>query len=1625
MNPATQDVDLRSTAKKARPPAATSSISETSSISGSSAGAFNRNRTLSLLGKEMKCLSKSFEEMRSIPSIVDELRAQVSELQRKRSPEQEGECAEPHAQQLVLERRKWHRERDALRKQVERLKATLKSQQEQRAVTLENYRILPDDEGENVVFSTETIALENEVLEARRRGCSQLSDMSQLKANQVDSVQRRNSGPHRYSNTAVSEVYLKTFGPNMKRSFGIGGTEKDPGFLASMVISFFTTCISISSLCKVAAEQIESRTLAAKAVLSPLGDSASRRKVSTEKPINITGHTSRATLTDGICAAYLAIDFLAREKELVSSADVVTFGEDSSSFGPHSMLGMVIVLTYFKEDGYDAAGHPRHRIVRKSLSPNATSCGDHIVQDVRRADGTLFGKAAPQNMVKQLFSSGHFYAFLRHRCVYGIMDKGTESMGAGKGRIGRILRHSFYGRGSPLEQIFGTREAVDAVMKSEDWPYLQKVMEFLGIPRNQQIPIRARPLPKRLDTSKPVFSVPFTIRILERRRVGKGEVPNIISSADERCNSRISTANDPLSLLPVFFDKNGLPVASYCDKHMIDRTVVAFTKDIQKFMVLALWIVREWRYMQNHIKLKYHVDMVLGIKIKGSGKPDKQHLEIREALGESYVDEMKTIMPRGLTRQEEAVESRWNMLHKTVSTVNTNRRLMAAVMPLALAEGTEDAKTDAAKAVCSKEGFCDEKKIRFSKKIGRAFGILVSPSMIVYIAVESMIYKLAWQPLLAACAHRSEFGSSSMRGLGSTARDVNFVLTRGLFVCHPSKHGRWRKHYRLGHRGFSEVERHGPTWLSSRLEKKGGVNNEPLRLIHLYGSFYTPSMGSAVSELRETIRAACYMNGPILSAEHQNIYAKERVERLGQGGGKEQNKLAAMEEPRSFYEKLHAAMWLVQRETNRAASCLRAKTAGIVSCPLGFLAALYDFDRVPFIPGELDLELDEDEELYMDIATQKALASAGCLLLQMREALQTHGQDLPNWLPEPLRTLVRENLEALATFAEGQQVDFGRRGSVSPGSERNSYPKPVTAFPGLCKLALQAGARPTNNNDIESKWSLLTHRYQSRVRNVGVEYMSNVFRQKDAISSNMLHELASPKFHQILQAAREFRARNKALIQSFYRVEQAESEQRQARHKKQQYVYECSNIIDSMQQSETHWQQPKKQRSKTSAQKGSDRKDRRRKEHSNSEGSSDSEEDPELGPEQSLASSSDSDSESESHPSVNSDNHPDDNSMAGSIDVSSGSPEFGEIAVAEPGISIAPETEQRSELPTQLEDANDEIIQSPPDLGAPFKLSNIHAAASSSQADCEHGIGPTIGNQAAPADHDISSDNAESDSEDLADNFDSDSSAEEENDSGTTFLSHPFPNPCDLTEAEAKVISPFKLSYIRYLISKKEWESTKVDFDSRKNRVDSRGSISDPLVLTRLDGKQFPLTISNRCSFFYVLYGDNGLELINIEKILWKVPEVEAENAKEARKKKQLPHKVCVLYTRALSTQQAIVQCKSSRDFIAPSTSGVSRPVSLGSKSLNRYLSNAAARDYKLFHKGDFPFETLAEHIVGFVAWEPLGASCEMRSASDCRALVTKINSALALAHGQVKISSLEEVDCVWCGPDFSERDGK
>jgi len=170
------------------------------------------------------------------------------------------------------------------------------------------------------------------------------------------------------------------------------------------------------------------------------------------------------------------------------------------------------------------------------------------------------------------------------------------------------------------------------------------------------------------------------------------------------------------------------------------------------------------------------------------------------------------------------------------------------------------------KDVCGTRGFVDEGFIRFNKlKVGTLFRFLLSPVEILYMAVTSLVHTLAFQPLLAASAHRSECGTTSMRGLGSMVRVVDLVLRRLLWVNvagikkvalrkSPKYEARlkqekknpsdlmslWSQNYILGHRGLPTHKCHGTPFLSRRLEKPKTPDVMPRYLLHLYGSFYQP-----------------------------------------------------------------------------------------------------------------------------------------------------------------------------------------------------------------------------------------------------------------------------------------------------------------------------------------------------------------------------------------------------------------------------------------------------------------------------------------------------------------------------------------------------------------------------------------------------------------------------------------------------------------------------------------------------------------------------------------------------------------------------------------------------------------
>ena len=322
----------------------------------------------------------------------------------------------------------------------------------------------------------------------------------------------------------------------------------------------------------------------------------------------------------------------------------------------------------------------------------------------------------------------------------------------------------------------------------------------------------------------------------------------------------------------------------------------------------------------------------------------------------------------------------------------------------------------------------------------------------------------------------------------------------------------------------------------------------------MFGPFYNSRIGCAASKLMQALkRAISCEEGDILSPKNRADFEKY-VSTRNQGEEVKPSK-AGVERVGRFL----AAQWLVWRELQRAADWVTC----CPQSPLGFLAGLFDVEAVPLIVSEFDRFNGDEEVQPFYIATSKALANANVLLCQLRELSAKHGPTISEFLQEPLSSLLRD-LKDLEEFARGDQVDWKSCGTLAPGHEGRSCPKPVTAFPTLTRQALMAGARPTNNSGIESKWSLSTGRYHASARNFKADYLAETFRQKDVQNAgvNGMLNMEGPHLERFKEA-REFVRKERPAIGKAFASREEESQKRLSRSQNVQECYPQSNIQTS------------------------------------------------------------------------------------------------------------------------------------------------------------------------------------------------------------------------------------------------------------------------------------------------------------------------------------------------------------------------------------------------------------------------------------------------------------------------------
>ena len=109
------------------------------------------------------------------------------------------------------------------------------------------------------------------------------------------------------------------------------------------------------------------------------------------------------------------------------------------------------------------------------------------------------------------------------------------------------------------------------------------------------------------------------------------------------------------------------------------------------------------------------------------------------------------------------------MVQITVTEMDFKRLMLVCLLIVGFSVGTDENKRKVVQAVCGTEGFIDQglmmTLIYFQNvKVGRLYRFLNSPVEILYMSVTRLVHALAIRQLLAACAHRSECGYSSMRG---------------------------------------------------------------------------------------------------------------------------------------------------------------------------------------------------------------------------------------------------------------------------------------------------------------------------------------------------------------------------------------------------------------------------------------------------------------------------------------------------------------------------------------------------------------------------------------------------------------------------------------------------------------------------------------------------------------------------------------------------------------------------------------------------------------------------------------------------------------------------------------------
>ena len=1003
-----------------------------------------------------------------------------------------------------------------------------------------------------------------------------------------------------FTKMAMDQVMVKMPGAFQRRGASQPGIMANPTRLASKVTLWMRHGhISINAVANILGDELES-------VADELYVAARRRNGSAvrtlpgnkDKPLDVAGRYHSRTVTEAIHAFGMALDGEAAPKLL--AADALHVCVDISTFGTYHMQSMIMFASRVVEQGLDAAGNLLLCVKSAMSRLPSIPVADKIVRKFVGEGGEVMATSTARAASTSLILAG-LPAFASHPCTSWGVDGGGEATGAQAEDASPVsdqrTTHTSNknGIGSYRNMVNVTREGFRQAM-DKNGDVLTRVMDLHGVPEEAREVLRERPTPKTLTPVQTYSTVPRELVTRERSEgYVKGYPAWTGKCTKESLPPRPSMRQDPLTSMAMV--KGGVALVFDCTKHLAHtvaqhsyKPMLPFIRDLAS-VILALsnvWI---------HERLATWLGKIFALRDCGPITSLQKNIAegIQQQNQPLYGQVQNHFMSiRKVTKLTEPCSTRWGAISKGALGLAQRLPAVAVVIPVALAEGTDESRLNAAVSMWSKNGFRHGGKLRFSAKLGRLCFRAADPGFLFGTHLTAFFEKSCHGIILEATSHHKEMCAHSIGGVGSVLRRVLYFLTRLMWVVMPlpkdlcnatwedvkkaikskdrkrmkcmiytltapgallkrkpgrsTKGGAWEMHFPLQHRGtVTGTPNTGLLMLNPNVGVARADGHEsPLE--HCYGPFYRADMANMVPELIEVIMKLSEMQFD----EERNFLPKGFIRTQCAG-------------PQKYpFERRQAMVKAVFVMTRHTIQALVSKFSLVLYDPLLFLACAAKTETMKVLNSS------GEESLY-HVASDEALANAALFLVQLQEIEQGYAPQLSEGeqLGDFMHGALREFCLNKALRAQLDEFRKARNVILSPGCTEIGYthpgranfrptpqktygnlrmhtrPQPMTAFRDLAIVAFKAAGQPRTQNMIEGGFSIASGEFRAGKRNTRPEMWSAIIRKKNVFDLQMEATVRKAAFARQLARCLTFRRANKKGIKNIYNPDTGESEEKQ------------------------------------------------------------------------------------------------------------------------------------------------------------------------------------------------------------------------------------------------------------------------------------------------------------------------------------------------------------------------------------------------------------------------------------------------------------------------------------------------